>query len=61
MMCEHEDVRYFKDEKGAIACMNCGCLFGHLVDGWMHPHNVIQIDKSILKLARESENTDDRE
>lgn len=28
--CEHSDVRYFKDEKGAIACMVCTRLFGHL-------------------------------
>lgn len=28
--CEHRDVRYFKDDKGAIACVVCGRLFGHL-------------------------------
>lgn len=28
--CEHPDVRYSKDEKGAVACYVCGRLFGHL-------------------------------
>lgn len=30
--CPHADVRYFADERRAIACMNCGRLFGHLDD-----------------------------
>jgi hypothetical protein len=53
MSCPHEDVRYSADEKGAIACYACGRLFGHLIDGWVHPHNVIRIDESVLRLARE--------
>lgn len=52
MSCAHEDVRYFENEKGALACMDCGRLFGHLVDGWVHPHNVITIDASLLREAR---------
>lgn len=38
--CPHTDVRYFADEKGAVACMNCGRLFGHLsADEVFVPHN----------------------
>jgi hypothetical protein len=28
--CEHADVRYSASEKGAVACYDCGRLFGHL-------------------------------
>lgn len=29
--CDHTDVRYFADEKNAVACMHCGRVFGHLI------------------------------
>jgi hypothetical protein len=34
--CEHEDVRYSKGERGAVACYVCGRLFGHLHDDGKH-------------------------
>lgn len=37
--CEHLDVRYFKAENGAVACMICGRLFGHLCGDTFTAHN----------------------
>lgn len=39
MTCEHPDVRYCADEKGAVACFKCGRLFGHLRDAYFIPFN----------------------
>src|SRR5689334_2162059 len=46
--CDHGDVRYCPDEKGAIACFKCGRLFGHLcsVSGWFRAYNPTQALRS---------------
>lgn len=37
--CKHPDVRFFENEGGALACMKCGRLFGHVVGGYVMPYN----------------------
>jgi len=54
-VCEHADVRYFKDEGGAVACMVCGRLFGHLEGEWFvafNPSRPVSAPECRLKPAQ---------
>lgn len=51
--CEHPDVRYFKDEKGAVACMVCGRLFGHLAGETFTAFNPTRVESITPARARE--------